>query len=105
MCGLMIVLRSLAKTYEYAIIWRGDNIGKYGIPSLLGYPTLLTGLIALVMTAVRLLVMYNPSQRARWGRYVKEMFLIRALGCAWVVMEIGVWSAAWWVGVSRCGRL
>eukprot|EP00903_Cladosiphon_okamuranus_P016954 g15629.t1 len=103
--GLIVVLRYLANVYEYVIIWRGDNIGNYGIPALLGYPTVLTALIALTMTAVRLLVMYYPSQRARWGRYVKEKVLIRALGCSWVLVQVGVWSAAWWVGIPRIASI
>lgn len=102
MFGLFIVVRYNAKAYEYVVNWRGDGTGKYGTAALLGYPALLTALVALVMTAVRLLVMYYPSQRARWGRYVKEAVLIRALGCALVLMEVGVWSAAWWFGISRC---
>eukprot|EP00903_Cladosiphon_okamuranus_P016955 g15630.t1 len=72
--GLIVVLRYLANVYEYVIIWRGDNIGKYGIPALLGYPALLIALIALTMTAVRLLVMYYPSQRARIASIVATVF-------------------------------
>ena len=56
------------------------------------------------MTAARLLVMYYPRKRARWGRYVKEKFLIRALGSLWVLIEIAVWSSAWALGISRCGE-
>lgn len=99
--GVFIVLRYVATTYEYIFIWRGDDIGKHGVLDLIGFPALMTAEIAVIMTAVRLLVMYYPSKRARWGRYVKETFLIRALGGLWVLIEIAVWSSAWALGVSR----
>lgn len=91
----------MATTYEYIFIWRGDDIGKHGVLDLIGFPALMTAEIAVIMTAVRLLVMYYPTKRARWGRYVKETFLIRALGRLWVLIEIAVWSSAWALGVSR----
>lgn len=69
--GFFIVLRYIATMYEYVFIWRGEDIGKHGIVDLIGFPALLTAEIALVMTAVRLLVMYYPNKRAKWGRYIK----------------------------------
>eukprot|EP00752_Nemacystus_decipiens_P009741 g8699.t1 len=103
--GLFIVVRVDAKAYEYVVVWRGDRIGKYGTAALLGYPTLLTALVALVMTAVRLLVMYDPRKRAVWGRYVKENVLVRALMWAWLLMEVGVWSVASWMGIARTASM
>lgn len=69
------------------------------LPMLL---TLYTG--AYVMRGFRLLVMYNPHMRARWGRCVKEAAIVRTLVASCVVLEIVVWSASFIVGVSRSGR-
>lgn len=99
--GTFAVLRYIATTYEYVFIWRGDDIGKHGVVDLIGFPALLTAEIALVMTAVRLLVMYHPRTRAKWGRYTKEKPLACGLGLAWVLMETAVWAAAWSVGIAR----
>lgn len=93
----------MAKTYDYVFFWRGNDIGRNGIVDLVGFPALLAAEIALVLIAVRLLVMYYPSKRAKWGRYIKEIFLIRALVLAWVLMEMAVWSAVLPMGISRCG--
>ena len=101
MFGFFVVVRYDAKAYEYVVTWQGDGVGNYGTAALLGGASLLAADIAVVMIVVRLLVMYYPSQRARWGRYVKEKVLVRVLGCAWILMEAGVWSAAWVLGVSR----
>lgn len=101
MFGLFVVVRTNAKAYEFVVNWQGDEIGRYGTAALLGGASLLAADVAVVMMVVRLLVMYYPSKRARWGRYVKEEFLVRVLGCAWILMEIGVWSAAWALGVPR----
>lgn len=101
--GLGIALRYIATTSEDIIIWEDDEgtVRDNRILDLVGFPALVAALIALVMTAVRLLVMYNPSTRARWGRYIKERSLFRALGFALVLMEVAVWSAASTQGVTR----
>ena len=85
------------------IIWQEDEgtIDSDGVIDLIGFPATVAAEMALVMTAVRLLVMYYPEKRARWGRYMKEKLLIRALRLALVVMEIAVWSAAYSRGVAR----
>ena len=101
MFGFFVVVRYNAKAYEYVVNWQGDDIGKYGTAALLGGASLLAADTAVAMIVVRLLVMYYPSKRARWGRYVKEKTLACALGCAWVLMEIAVWSTAWSLGISR----
>eukprot|EP00903_Cladosiphon_okamuranus_P015053 g13926.t1 len=40
----------------------------------------------------RLLVMYHPELRARWGRYLGESTMVRVLVASFVVVEVIVWS-------------
>ena len=72
------------------------------IAHLISFPALLTAEVALIMTAFRLLVMYYPSERAKWGRYTRERPLTYGLVVVYVSMEMALWSAAWVVGMERC---
>lgn len=97
-------MRYVATTYYCVFVWHGDNRGNLGVVDLIGFPALLTAEMALVMTAVRLLVMFFPDKRAKWGRYIKEKFLVRVLWVSWVLMGTAVWSAAWSMGIPRCAE-
>ena len=101
--GICITLRYIATTCEDVLVWDEDegNVRDNGVFDLVGFPALVTAFVALVMTAARLLVMYNPSKRARWGRYTKEKSLMCALGLALVLMEVAVWYASWTQGATR----
>lgn len=70
------------------------------LPMLL---TLYTG--AYIMRGLRLLVMYNPHLRKRWGWCVKETASMRALVASWVVLEVIIWAATILFGVRRSGAL
>eukprot|EP00752_Nemacystus_decipiens_P009739 g8697.t1 len=101
--GAGVTLRYMVSTYEDVIIWQEDEgtVDSDGVIDLIGFPATVAAEIALVMSSVRLLVMYYPRKRTRWGRYIKEKLLIRALGFALLAMEIAVWSAAYSEGVAR----
>lgn len=101
--ALGIILRYVVSTYEDVIVWREDEgtIDSDGVVDLIGFPATVAAQAALVMTVIRLLVMYYPKKRTRWGRYMKEKILIRTLGLALVLMEIAVWSAAYSQGAAR----
>lgn len=75
------------------------------ILGLTTFPVLFTAEMALIMTAVRLLIMYYPSKRVRWGRYTKERPLAFGLVCGYATIQIAVWSAAASQGVLRFGVL
>lgn len=101
--GLGITLRYIATLSEDVIVWDEDEgtVRDNGLVDLIGFPPVVAALIAMVMTAVRLLVMYYPSKRAKWGRYIKEKSLMWSLGLVWVLLEIVVWYAAWRQGITR----
>eukprot|EP00903_Cladosiphon_okamuranus_P022290 g20496.t1 len=101
--GFCITLRYFATLSEDVLVWDEDEgtVRDNGFLDLIGFPALVAAFLALVMTAARLLVMYYPSKRAKWGRYTKEKFLMWALGFVLVLMEIVVWYAAWTLGVMR----
>lgn len=101
--GLGITLRYIATLSEDVLVWDEDEgtVRDNGLVDLIGFPPVVAALIAMVMTAVRLLVMYYPSKRAKWGRYIKEKPLMWSLGLVWVLLEIVVWYAAWRQGITR----
>lgn len=68
----------------------------FWLPILL---TLYTG--AYVMRGFRLMIMYHPHLRKRWGRCLKEAVISRNLVVSCVVLEIIVWSSTYIVGISR----
>lgn len=70
--------------------------------TLISFPAIISAEMALIMTAVRLLVMYYPSERARWGRFTREVPLTYGLACAYASMEIALWSAVWSQDLIRC---
>lgn len=101
--GACITLRYIATLSEDVVVWDEDEgtVRDNGFLDLVGFPLTVICLIAMVMTAVRLLVMYYPKKRAKWGRYIKEKPLVWVLGFALVFMEVVVWYAAWTQGVMR----
>lgn len=66
------------------------------VPAML---TLYTG--AYIMRGFRLLVMYNPHMRSRWGSFSKELYMVRALVISCVVLEGIIWTASYVVGIRR----
>lgn len=75
-------------------------IDLFLLPILL---TLYTG--AYIMRGFRLLVMYNPHMRKRWGRFVKEAAIMKTLVVSCVVLEVIVWVASSIFGIPRSGFL
>eukprot|EP00752_Nemacystus_decipiens_P009744 g8702.t1 len=105
--GLAITLRYIAHVSEDILVWDEDEgtVRDNGLLDLISFPPTVAALIAMVMTAVRLLVMYYPNKRAKWGRYIKERPLMWTLGLVWALLEIVIWYAAWKQGVTRIGDL
>lgn len=46
------------------------------------------------MRAVRVLLMYYPEKRKKWGRIPKEKQILRVAVSGYVLVEVAVWSAA-----------
>ena len=49
---------------------------------------------------LRLLVMYDPIKRRKWGRYTNEKRIFRALVLAYVLLEAGAWTLVSNYGMS-----
>lgn len=88
--------------YKLTIASMDESTRREEIAGLISFPALLAAEAALIMTAVRLLVMYYPSERARWGRFTKEGPLIYGVTFLYVSMETALWAAAWSQGLTRC---
>lgn len=56
---------------------------------------------AYVMRGVRLLVMYNPTLRKRYGPYINEIAMAKALVTSFVALEGIIWSLSLVLGVER----
>ena len=69
---------------------------------IISFPAMLIAEAALIMTAFRLMVMYYPGERAKWGRYTREKPLTYGLVFLLFSMEMALWSAAWVLGTARC---
>lgn len=45
--------------------------GASAINQLIGSPASVVGMGALIVWATRLMILYDPNKRKRWGRYVR----------------------------------
>ncbi len=50
--------------------------------------------VMVIMRAVRVLLMYFPSRRKKWGCIPKEIAVLRLVSVGYALMEIVIWSAA-----------
>lgn len=76
----------------------GEIDGILLIPMM---PTLFTG--PYILRGVRLLVLYNPPMRKRWGAFAREPVLLRAMVISCVVLEVINWTAVLIFGIERSG--
>lgn len=53
------------------------------------------------MRAIRVLLMYYPEKRKKWGRIPNEKLVLRVVVSAYVLMEVAVWSTAAVYGIPR----
>lgn len=91
--------------FAHTLQWDHSGlVGSHGVKDLIEFPALLIAELALVMSAVRLLVMFFPKLRAKWGRFTKEKDLVYGLACAYILMEGALWSGVAAMGVSRYGK-
>lgn len=96
--GLSGTLFFLVTVYRF-FLGIGIEEGAFDLALMPMLLTLYTG--AYIMRGFRLLVMYNPHLRKRWGRCVKETVITRTLVAAWFVLEVLVWSASSIFGIQR----
>ncbi|CAM9672494.1 unnamed protein product [Ectocarpus sp. 8 AP-2014] len=99
--GLCITLRFEFLIFAHTLHWDHSGlVASHELTSMIEFPALLISEFALVMSAVRLLVMFFPKLRAKWGRFTREKDLVYGLVCAYILMEGALWSGAAAVGVS-----
>lgn len=56
---------------------------------------------ALILWVLRVVVLYDPAKRKRWGRYMKVGAIFRALIGAYVVAEAVGWGTVLAYGLQR----
>ncbi|CAN0048897.1 unnamed protein product, partial [Ectocarpus sp. 12 AP-2014] len=102
--GFCITLRFEFLIFAHTLHWcHSGLVASHGVTNIIEFPALLISEFALVMSAVRLLVMFFPKLRAKWGRFTRERDLVYGLVCAYILMEGALWSGVAAVGVSRTG--
>ncbi|CAB1099917.1 unnamed protein product [Ectocarpus sp. CCAP 1310/34] len=108
--NFFIVLRSpilactsgLGITVRYIVTIYGLVLGRnLEILNLIGFPALLIAEIAVILTALRLFVMYYPSTRAKYGRVTREKPWACGLAATYLLVEMVVWLAAAMQGTKR----
>lgn len=55
---------------------------------------MLAAAVLAIMRAVRVLLMYFPTMRKKWGSIPKETAVLRLTAVGFTLMEIVIWSAA-----------
>ncbi|CAM9539921.1 unnamed protein product, partial [Ectocarpus sp. 8 AP-2014] len=95
-CGLGVTVRYTVTMYGLVL---GRNILE--VLNLVGFPALWIAEIAVIMTALRLFVMYYPSTRAKYGRVTREKPWACGLAATYLLVETVVWLAAAAQGTER----
>lgn len=92
-------LNTLCAIYIYIISYGSITMQAYiavGLPAT--FFLLCWGVIVRV---IRLLVMYDPRKRRRWGRYLKEKGILRGILGVILLAEVAVFSAFTLHGIPR----
>lgn len=72
-----------------------------GAEMLLAIPLMLCFTAAYVLRGLRLLVMYDPRSRQRWGSFLRERKFFTVLLAFFLALEVIVWSFVPAYGVGR----
>ena len=73
-----------------------------GVAEVVHIPMVLWGFtLPYAVRGLRLIVMYNPHMRGRWGRILNEPPVIRKLVALFFAKEAVAWSAGLVYGVDR----
>lgn len=63
---------------------------------------LILNTVVYIMRGLRLLILYNPDLRHRWGPYIKESFMLKTVVVCFAVIQAILRSLALMFGVPRC---
>jgi len=58
-------------------------------------------LLVYSIRGLRLIVMYNPDMRKRWGRVLNEPAMVKCVLLAYFAIEVIAWSASLAYGVEK----
>lgn len=63
-----------------------------GAEMILCVPIMLSFTASYILRGVRLLIMFNPRRRQRWGSFLRESFFVPIVLAIYVVLQVVVWS-------------
>lgn len=79
----------------------GRSADQSGVLAIWVNPIMLLTAGATVTRAIRLLVMYDPVARRRWGPLLRERAVMRAVLSLTALLQILAWSFVAKYGISR----
>lgn len=97
--GIVAICNSCTNNYRMLVY----GVEELGVVELLIVPlqfALHTG--PYLLRYFRLLVMYHPEMRGRWGSFLDESTMVKVLVAAYGVIELIIWPLSLVVGVGRC---
>ncbi|CAN0191666.1 unnamed protein product [Ectocarpus sp. 4 AP-2014] len=75
--------------------------GAAAVAQLIGSPVSLIGVLALIAWVFRVIALYDPKQRKRWGRFIKDKRIARALCWTYGGLAVVIWASAYVYGIDR----
>lgn len=83
-------------------VLRGEIVPVFHYSLVVVGPLVVLGFAGVyALRAARLLVMYNPHMRERWGKPLKQHEVIKILVALFALVEIVAWSATTVSGLRR----
>ena len=78
-----------------------DYDERLGGDMVLYIPVVLSFSSAYIMRGLRLLVMYNPDSRQRWGALLRERNFLKIQLATFLAVEAAVWSCVLKFGINQ----
>lgn len=102
--GLFAAIHSCVVIFDSIQGW--TKIEEPGIITVYGVPMILTLFVgSYVMRGIRLLVIYEPKLRRRWGCYFREMNIFIGLIAPTLVFQMVAWAMVPIFGLDRVARV
>lgn len=100
MCGLFVTVRYMAST---SVLLLAPE--RYVDVNIITFPMTWVAYVSTILVAARLLVIYYPANRTRFGRYTNEKRMVRGCTYAYALTEISWWLTATFVSKTIIAKV